>query len=82
MKTMTLRNENNEYRRLTAKGNDVFVEGKEYKDVDYLGEHLFDEFLFKNGFTEENVSEDAVEHFYSNVFHTVFKPSINGYCFI
>ena len=24
---------------------------KEYKDVDYLGEHLFDEFLFKNGFT-------------------------------
>ena len=34
MKTMTLRNnENNEYRRLTAKGNDVFVEGKEYKAV-------------------------------------------------
>lgn len=30
---MTLRNENNEYRRLTAKGNDVFVEGKEYKAV-------------------------------------------------
>lgn len=54
---------------------------KEYKDVDYLGEHLFDEFLFKNGFTEENVSEEAVEHFYSNVFHTVFEPSINGYLF-
>ena len=33
MKTMTLRSENNEYRRLTAKGNDVFVEGKEYKAV-------------------------------------------------
>ena len=30
---MTLRSENNEYRRLTAKGNDVFVEGKEYKAV-------------------------------------------------
>lgn len=30
---MTLRNENNEYRRLTTKGNDVFVEGKEYKAV-------------------------------------------------
>ena len=24
---------------------------EEYKDIDYLGEHLFDEFLFKNGFT-------------------------------
>ena len=35
---------------------------KEYKDVDYLGEHLFDEFLFKNGFTEENVSKEAVEY--------------------
>lgn len=34
MKTMTLRNnETNEYRRLTVKGNDVFVEGKEYKAV-------------------------------------------------
>ena len=33
MKTMTLRNQNNEYRRLTAKRNDVFVEGKEYKAV-------------------------------------------------
>ena len=33
MKTMTLRNENNEYRRLTTKGNDVFVEGKEDKAV-------------------------------------------------
>lgn len=54
---------------------------KEYKDIDYLGEHLFDEFLFKNGFTEENVSKDAVEYFYSNVFHTVFEPSINGYLF-
>ena len=54
---------------------------KEYKDVDYLGEHLFDEFLFKNGFTEENVSKEAIEYFYSNVFHTVFEPSINGYFF-
>lgn len=54
---------------------------KEYEDIDYLGEHLFDEFLFKNGFTEENVSGEAVEHFYSNVFHTVFEPSINGYLF-
>ena len=54
---------------------------KECKDVDYLGEHLFDEFLFKNGFTEENVSAEAVEHFYSNVFHTVFEASINGYLF-
>ena len=34
MRTMTLRNnETNEYRRLTTKGNDVFVEGKEYKAV-------------------------------------------------
>ena len=33
MKTMTLKNQNNEYRRLTVKGNDVFVEGKEYKAV-------------------------------------------------
>src|SRR5574344_1376929 len=54
---------------------------KEYKDVDYLGEHLFDEFLFKNGFKEENVSKEAVEYFYSNVFHTVFEPSIDGYFF-
>ncbi len=54
---------------------------KEYKDVDYLGEHLFDEFLFKNGFTEENIPKEAVEYFYSNVFYTVFEPSINGYLF-
>ena len=54
---------------------------EEYKDIDYLGEHLFDEFLFKNGFTEENVSKEAVEYFYSNVFHTVFEPSMNGYFF-
>lgn len=54
---------------------------KEYKDVDYLGEHLFDEFLFKNGFTEENIPKEAVEYFYSNVFYTVFEPSINGYFF-
>lgn len=54
---------------------------KEYKDIDYLGEHLFDEFLFKNGFTEENIHKEAVEYFYSNVFYTVFEPSMNGYFF-
>ena len=54
---------------------------KKYKDIDYLGEHLFDEFLFKNGFTEENISEEAVDYFYRNVFHTIFEPSINGYFF-
>lgn len=61
--------------------SDYLKESVEYKDIDYLGEHLFDEFLFKNGFTEENITEDAVEYFYSNVFYTVFEPSINGYFF-
>lgn len=54
---------------------------EEYKDIDYLGEHLFDEFLFKNGFNEENVPKEAVEYFYNNVFYTIFEPSINGYLF-
>ena len=61
--------------------SDYLNKSIEYKDVDYLGEHLFDEFLFKNGFTEENIPKEAVEHFYSNVFYTVFEPSINGYFF-
>ena len=43
---------------------------KEYKDIDYLGEHLFDEFLFKNGFTEENIPKEAVEYFYNIKFCT------------
>ena len=34
---------------------------EEYKDIDYLGEHLFDEFLFKNGFTEEYVPNNVDE---------------------
>ena len=61
--------------------SDYLNESTEYKDIDYLGEHLFDEFLFKNGFTEENIPEEAVEYFYSNVFYTVFEPSMNGYFF-
>ena len=61
--------------------SDYLNKSIEYKDVYYLGEHLFDEFLFKNGFTEENIPKEAVEYFYSNVFHTVFEPSIDGYFF-